>query len=239
MVNGWTWQTMWSEDEQYLEGMLEWDGVTNRHYYEYKKIASEFKKIQQFFPYHLKAEVGLAWSFPSVIASKSFPVQHDNQVEACWDMFYSRNMDSRMLNIKYSSLDYKLLLVPGVAVMDDKSANKIREYVKNGGTVIMTSNSAIVDTTGQVFKTTRPGLLNDVFGIRLGAYEETDAMNDISRKGYKGKKLQFTYKNKAVDVESARYDVIDPKGAKVIGTITSFDKDYPIMTVNKYGKGKA
>jgi len=239
MVCGWTWQSMWAGEEQYLEGMLDWDGVPNRKYDEYSQIAAEFKKIEKYFPYQLKAEVGLAFSFPSQIASQYFPVQHENQVQACWDMFYWRNMDSRVLDIKYSSLDYKLVFVPGMAVMDEVIASKIREYVKNGGTVIMTSNSAIVDTTGQVFSTTRPGRLSDVFGIRLGSYEETEAMNEISRKGYKGKTLEFTYKNKAVDVESARFDIIDPKGAEVIGTISSLYKDYPIMTSNMYGKGRA
>jgi len=136
-------------------------------------------------------------------------------------------------------LNYKLLFVPGVAVMDEVTANKIRDFVKNGGTVIMTSNSAIVDTTGQVFATTRPGMLSNVFGIRLGSYEETEAMNEISRKAYNGKKLQYTYKGKAVDTESARFDIIEPKGAEVIGNLTSLDKDYPIITSNKYGKGRA
>lgn len=239
MVCGWTWQSMWAGEEQYLEGMLDWDGVPNRKYNEYKQIASEFKKIEKFFPYKLKAEVGLAFSFPSQIASYSFPEQHDNQVQACWDMFYWRNMDARMLEISKSKLDYKLLLIPGVAVMDKTTANKIREYVKNGGTVIMTSNSAIVDTTGQVFATTHPGLLSDVFGIRVGSFEETEAMNEISRKLYKGKKLEFSYKGKEIDTESARFDIIEPKEAKVIGTLTSLDKDYPIMTSNKYGKGLA
>ncbi|MDP4228661.1 MAG: beta-galactosidase, partial [Bacteroidota bacterium] len=28
-------------------------------------------------------------------------------------------------------------------------------------------------------------------------------------------------------------------GAEVIGSITSLDKDYPVMTLNKYGKGQA
>jgi beta-galactosidase len=64
-------------------------------------------------------------------------------------------------------------------------------------------------------------------------------MNEISRKGYKGKKLEVTYKGKATDAESARFDNIDLRGAEVIGTITSLNKDYPIMTSNKYGKGRA
>ena len=239
MVCGWTWQSMWAGEEQYLEGMVDWDGIPNRKYDEYKKIATEFKKIEKFFPYKLQAEVGLAFSFPSQIASGYFPEQHDNQLQACWDMFYWRNMDTRIVEISRSTLNYKLLIVPGVAVMDETTAGKIRDYVKNGGTVIMTSNSAIVDESGQVFASTHPGRLNDVFGIRVASYEETETLNEISRKSYKGKKLEFTYKGKAIDTESTRFDIIDPKGAEVIGSLTSLDKDYPIMTVNKYGKGKA
>jgi len=239
MVCGWTWQSMWAGEEQYLEGMLDWDGIPNRKYDEYKQIAAEFGKIAKYFPYRLQAEAGLAFSFPSQIASASFPEQHDNQLQACWDLFYYRNMDARILEISKSTLNYKLLVVPGVAVMDEATATKIRDFVNNGGTVIMTSNSAIVDTTGQVFATTHPGMLDDVFGIRVSSFEETEAMNEISRKGYKGKKLEFTYKDKAIDTESARFDLVEPNGAEVIGRLTSLDKDYPIMTSNKYGKGRA
>jgi beta-galactosidase len=239
MICGWTWQSMHSGEEQYLEGLLDWDGIPNRKYDEYKKIATEFKKIEKFFPYKLQAEVGLAFSFPSQIASTSFPEQHDSQLQACWNLFYWRNMDANIVEISRSSLNYKLLFVPGIAVMDETTATKIRDYVKNGGTVIMTSNSAVVDETGKVFASTHPGRLNDVFGIRVGSYEETEALNEISRKSYKGKKLEITYKGKAIDTESSRFDIIEPKGAEILGNITSLDKDYPIMTVNKYGKGRA
>lgn len=239
MVCGWTWQSMWAGEEQYLEGMLDWDGVPNRKYYEYKKIASEFKKIEKFFPYKPKPEVGLAISFPSQIASNYFPEKHDEQLQACFNLFYYRNMDANVVEISRSSLNYKLLFVPGVAVMDDTTAAKIREFVRNGGTVIMTSNSAIVDEHGQVFASTHPGRLSDVFGIRIGSYEETETLNEISRKNYKGKKIEVDYKGKAIQTESARFDVIESKGAEVLGNITSLDKDYPIITANKYGKGRA
>lgn len=239
MVCGWTWQSMHAGEEQYLEGMVDWDGIPNRKYDEYKKIASEFKKIEKHFPYQLQAEVGLAFSFPSQISSAYFPEQHDNQLQACWNMFYYRNMDARVLEIIKSSLNYKLLIIPGVAVMDEITAAKIRDFVKNGGTVIMTSNSALVDETGKVFQTTLPGRLSDVFGIRVTSYEETENMNEISRKSYKGKKLEVNYKGKTIDTESTRFDVIEPKGAEVLGSITSLDKDYPVLTSNKFGKGKA
>ena len=239
MVCGWTWQSMWGGEEQYLEGMVDWDGIPNRKYYEYKKIAAEFKKIEKYFPYKLQAEVGLAFSFPSQIASYSFPEQHENQVGTCFKQFFNRNMDVRMLDIKRSKLKYKLLIIPGVTVMDPLTAKKIRDYIYNGGTAIMTSYSAVVDTTNQVFAITRPGLLSDVFGIRVGSYEETENMNELSRISYKGNKMRVSYKGKKIETESPRYDVIEPKGAEVIGNIISLDKDYPIITSNKYGKGRA
>ena len=130
MVCGWTWQSMWAGEEQYFEGMLDWDGIPNRKYDEYKKIATEFKKIEKFFPYKPQPEVGLAFSFPSQIASKYFPEQHDEQLQACFNLFYYRNMDANVVEISRSSLNYKLLFVPGVAVMDEATANKIREFVK-------------------------------------------------------------------------------------------------------------
>jgi beta-galactosidase len=239
IVCGWTWQSMHSGEEQYLEGMIDWDGLPNRKYEEYKKIATEFKKIEKFFPYKPQAEVGLAFSFPSQIASNYFPEQHDNQLQACFDLFYWRNMDARIIEISRSSLNYKLLILPGLTVMDEVTSTKIRDFVKNGGTVIMTANSALVDSTGKVFSTTHPGKLSDVFGIRVGSFEETEAINEISRKLFKGKQLEFTYKGKAIDLESPRFDIIELKGAEILGKITSLDKDYPIMTSNKYGKGRA
>ena len=209
----------------------------NRKFYGYS--ATEFKKIGKYFPYKLQSEIGLASSFTSQIASSSYPEHQENQLQTCWGLFYYRNMDANVVEISRSSLNYKLLIVPGITVMDEKTAAKIRDFVKNGGTVIMTSNSAVVDETGKVFASTRPGRLSDVFGIRVASFEETENFNEISRKSYKGKKLEFTYKGKAVDTQSTRFDVIEPKGAEVIGNITSLDKDYPIMTSNKYGKGRA
>lgn len=239
MVCGWTWQSMHGGEEQYLEGLLDWDGQTNRKYEEYKQIATEFKKIAKYFPYKLQAEIGVAFSFDSQMASAYFPEEHQSQVQACFTTFFYRNLDARMLNIGRSTLDYKLLFIPGLTVMDEETAAKIRQYVADGGTVVMTANSAMVDETGKVFATMHPGRLSDVFGIRVGSFEETEMMNELSRKSYEGKKLQLLYDGAYVDTESARFDIIEPKGAEVLGNIVSLDKDYPVITSNRYGKGKA
>jgi beta-galactosidase len=73
----------------------------------------------------------------------------------------------------------------------------------------------------------------------VASFEETEMLNEVSRKSYKGKKIEFNYKGKIVASESARFDVVETKGATIVGSITSLDKDYPIITSNKYGKGTA
>ena len=239
LVCGWTWQSMHGGEEQYLQGMLDWDGMPNRKYDEYKKIASEFKKIEKYFPYRLDAEVALAYSFDSHVASAAFPESHEQQLQKVFDHMIARNMDCRMVNIGRSALDYKLLVIPGLAVMTEETAEKIKDYVRNGGTVLMTSNSAVVDQTGKVFGITHPGYLNDMFGIRVASYEETSVMNEISTDGSAGKELTVRMDGKDFKVESERFDVVYPSVAETVAQLSSIPGSPAILTCNRYGQGKA
>lgn len=240
MVCGWTWQSMHGGEEQYLQGMVDWDGVPNRKYEEYRTIAAEFKKIGSHgFPYHPHPEVALAFSFDSQIASASFPELHDSQIQTTFDLFNRRNVETSVVEIGRSSLHYKLLVVPGVALMDESTAARLREFVGKGGTVIMTSYSAMVDEHGQVFSSTLPGRLSDLFGIRLSGFEETEQFNELSRLGLKGKSLRLSYGGNSIDCQSPRFDVIHPLGATVLGRLLGLDRDYPVVTSNRYGAGEA
>ena len=49
----------------------------------------------------------------------------------------------------------------------------------------------------------------------------------------------MTYGGRAAVTESARFDVVETRGAAVLGSITSLDKDYPVITSNRYGRGRA
>ena len=111
--------------------------------------------------------MALAFSFPSQIASASFPNRTTDRFRPPSIVFNKRNVDTRVVDIVQSQLPYKLLVMPGVAVMDETSADRIREFVRGGGTAVMTSYSAMLDEHNQVFSTTLPGRLSDVFGIRV------------------------------------------------------------------------
>ena len=67
--------------------------------------------------------------------------------------------------------------------MDTASAEAIRNYMRNGGTVIMTAMSAKVDENNQWFDTPLPGRLSDVFGIRTEEFYRPSTPLEISLNG--------------------------------------------------------
>ena len=66
--------------------------------------------------------------------------------------FFEDNIDVALINVGHSALDYKLVVVPADYVMDAASAEAIRNYVRNGGTAIMTAMSAKVDENEPVVR---------------------------------------------------------------------------------------
>jgi beta-galactosidase len=240
MVCGWTWQSMHGGEEQYLQGMVDWDGIPNRKYDEYRQIAAEFRRIAPHgFPYHPHPQVALAFSFDSQIASASFPERHDDQIQDAYTTFDHRNVEASVVEVSRSPLRYKVLVIPGVVLMNAETASRVRDFVRQGGTAVMTGYSAMVDEHGQVFSSTLPGRLSDVFGIRVSGFEETEQFNELSRLGLKGTNLRISYNGRSLATQSPRFDLVHPEGAKVLGSIVSLDKDYPVVTSNAYGAGTA
>lgn len=240
MVCGWTWQSMRGGEEQYLQGMVDWDGEPNRKYDEYRHLAEEFAKIKSFgFPYRLQADIALAFSFDSQLVSASFPERHDQQLRTCFDAVLERNLDQRVVDLTRSTLDYEILVIPGAALIDEVAAANIRRFVADGGTAIMTSYSAFVDVRGQVFSAARPGLLDDVFGVRLGSYQETELLNELTDGQNTNACLDIIFGEQRIRTEAPRFDEIHLRGANVMASIAGLDRDYPVVTVNEFGRGRA
>jgi beta-galactosidase len=118
-------------------------------------------------------------------------------------------------------------VVAADVVMDKDSADALRRYVQDGGTVVMTAFSAKVSETGQVFDTPLPGRLSDVFGLRTSEFYNADAPLDV---GFDGRTITTSTKF---------YEVLEPSTAKVVARLTNVPGAPPAITDNRYGKGRA
>ncbi|HEY5215251.1 MAG TPA: beta-galactosidase [Acidobacteriaceae bacterium] len=235
----WTFNTHRGGEEQALFGLLDHDGTPSWKYREFKQIASEFSKLQHLgFPRYHKPEVAIAYSFESNMASHPpgpsntvrsyFSTSYRDQVESAFQPFFEDNIDVALINIGHANLEtYKLVVVPADYVMDTRSAEAIRNYVRNGGTVIMTAFSAKVDENSQWFDTPLPGRLSDVFGIRTSEFYRPDTSPEISLNG------------KTVQASINFYEVLEPRTAKSMALFTNTSENSPAITVNDYGNGHA
>ncbi|WAC49449.1 beta-galactosidase trimerization domain-containing protein [Asticcacaulis sp. SL142] len=190
------------------------------------------------FPRDLKPEVAIAYSFEARVASnpKSWSntvkqymtTPYLTQAHNAFSPLYADNIDMAVLNIAEEDLSrYKLVVVPGIYLMDKASADNLRKYVNGGGTVVMTAMSAKVNDNNQWFNTPLPGQLSDVFGLKTREFYRTE------------KPLTGKIGDAGFTTTINFYEVLEPSTAKVMGSFDNVDGAPPVITVNQYGKGRA
>lgn len=111
--------------------------------------------------------------------------------------------------------------------MDQTSAAALREYVRAGGTVLMTAFSAKVDEHGRWFNPPLPGRLSDVFGLKVNAFYESPSP------------LSYQLDGKTFLTDVRFYEVPELSTATTLGHFIGLSVDIPAVTVNHFGKGEA
>lgn len=124
---------------------------------------------------------------------------------------------------------YKVVFAPMLYLFEPGTAERIRNYIADGGIFVMSYYSGLVNENDLVYEGFAPHGLNDVFGVRA---EEIDALCDDERN-------HFQYRNKTY--ECFYYcELLQEAGAEVLGR---YEDDFycgkPVLTYNVYGKGHA
>lgn len=249
MVLGWTWRSMLGGEEHFLHGMLAHDGEITPNYREYQRIAEDFKKLEQYdFPYLPLPDIAVAYSSDAYWCSQ---YNREEFKQPYWDamtmlqrIFFQENLDYNVVDLRNLKHAYSMLIIPGQQLMSREMAETVRLYVKNGGTVLMTAASAVVDETGKVFDVARPGYLDDVFGIRVSGYYRS-SMNwtfgentkRYIRNGEEREVLTLEKDGESLEIYPEYYEILQTRGASVYASLQG--KNLAGVTVNTYGKGRA
>ena len=125
---------------------------------------------------------------------------------------------------------YDLIIAPMLYLVPNVLIDKLEKYVKNGGTLLCTYTTGMVNENELCHLGGFPaGALKEVLGIWN---EEIDTL--------------YPDEQNAVEFEGKQYPVVDycerihARTARVLGTYTSdFYAGEPALTVNTYGRGRA
>lgn len=127
---------------------------------------------------------------------------------------------------------YKVVIAPMLYMCKDGYDEKIRSFVKAGGTFLTSYFSGYVEDHDLVITGGYPGRLRDILGIWV---EESDAIPA----GDAGMKHTFAYKDVTYPAE-VLCDLSHTEGAE---TLSTYDNDFyagmPVLTCNTFGSGKA
>jgi len=131
---------------------------------------------------------------------------------------------------------YKVIIAPMLYMLRAGFGEKLHQFVKNGGTLVTTYWSGIVDENDLCFLGGFPGQIGEIVGIWA---EEIDSISDEDFNGVRIKNKVYGEVDKTYKATEL-CEIIHTRGAEVIAEYTDdFYKGYPAVTVNKYGEGKA
>jgi beta-galactosidase len=239
-VMPWTWHSHHGGEEQALFGLIDHDDRPSWKLDEFVTIAKEFGKLEKLgFPRLQEPKVAIAYAFDNIIATNP-PTEGMNdtvrpyinpgymkQAHGAYEPLFKDNIDVAVIHVGHEDLSrYKLVIVPGMYLLDAASRTNLRKFVSDGGTVIMTAQSDKVDDNNQWFDTPLPGGLTDVFGLRTNAF-------------YNAGTLQTTIGGEEVKAELGPYEVLEASSADVLARFSNTDGNVPAITVNRFGKGRA
>jgi len=89
-------------------------------------------------------------------------------VQGAFAPLFRGNADVNFVHVGYADFhEYKLVVVLVYYVRDQASADALRRFVSDGGSVVMTAYSAKVDEHAQWLNTPLPWRLSDVFGLKV------------------------------------------------------------------------
>jgi beta-galactosidase len=125
---------------------------------------------------------------------------------------------------------YKLVIAPNLYLVSDASVTNINQYVENGGNLVMSFFSGIVDENEHIRLGGYPAPFREMLGLTVeefSPYSETQT-NSICTTD--GRQFQCTFWGDVIHINSAK-------------TLATFENDYyagnAAVTKNQFGNGNA
>jgi beta-galactosidase len=235
MVEYWHWSSIHNSAETYWKGLLSHDFAPNPTYDEAKTIGRDFQRLSpQLINLKKTNKVAILFSNEALTAEGWFGngLDYNQVLRPFYDALYRQNVGCDLVDPSSPNLDqYQVLIVPMLYAAPTSLLERINEFVKKGGHLLVTYRSGFSDENVQVRTTVQPGVLSAACGVTYSQFTVPDHV------GLKGDTYQASRDDNQV---STWMELLTPTTAKVLATY-----DHPVwgqyaaITENHYGKGLA
>lgn len=213
-----------------------------RVFKEVTEVGESLEKLQEVTGAKNPAQVAVVydwenrWAMEDAQGPRNKGLFYKETVEKCYYAFRKQGLNVDMIDMEQDLDGYKVVAAPMLYMFREGFEEKVRKYVENGGTFILTYWSGIVDSTDLCFLEGTPHGLMDVMGLRS---TEIDGLYDGEyNRGVpvRGNELCLTKTYTCNHL----CELVKTSTAQPLMTYeTDFYAGMPALTVNLFGKGKA
>ncbi len=169
------------------------------------------------------------WWAVEYSAGPTKDMKYVDEIRNYYSAFHRMNIPVDLISVEDDLTSYELVIAPILYMTKGNYDEKIRTFVKAGGTFVTTFFSGYVNENDLVITGGYPGKLRDILGIWV---EESDALPS-------GAENHFTYQNQKYPAKLL-CDLLHLEGAD---SLADYEEDFyqgmPVITRNSLGSGKA
>jgi len=244
MVAYWHWHSLHYGQETYWKGLLGHDLEPNRVYEEAVRIGAELKRLgPQLAGMMPKNRVAILHSIDSHWGLQFMPIAETGRDERGRDKANYASVEDQLHRALYDLnvgadvvfaeepdfMGYDVLLVPPLYVASDALLQKIVDFARGGGHLLLTLKSGFTNEWNTVRWTRAPGPLREACGL---SYQEFSSLKEPL--ALKGDPFGVGAQNRA----SVWVDMVLLETAKPLAFYDHpFFGRYPALTRNAFGKG--
>ena len=235
MVEYWHWHSLHYGQETYWKGVLTHDLEPGRPYAEVSRTAHELQRIgPQIVDYKRTNKIAILYSSDSHYGIEfmkfSDRVGYHSIMQQLYRGLYRSNVGVDFLFPESKNFaDYKIIVVPPLYVASDATLNKLAEFVRNGGHLVVTFKSGFTNEYDTVRSTMAPGPLREAAGLH---YQEFSSLHQPL--ALKDDPFHLGDENKV----SEWAEMLIPDTAEALAYYDHpFFGKYPAITRNHFGKG--
>lgn len=239
-VSYFRWRTCTFGTEIYWHGILDYSSRENRRIREVREVHKKLQGMKEVAGARYQAQVGILKDYDNVFDAE-IDVWHGRVDSASAKAFFAAGQRTHTpMDFVYLTENqtlenlrkYKVLIYPHATIMTEERAALLKEYVAEGGTLVIGCRSGYKNISGKCVMDKLPGLLAELTGTDIPEYSFIAPDAGTVTVDWDGTEFEA----------SVFADLLEATGeqAQVKGTYTS---DYyagcGALVENTYGAGKA
>lgn len=214
-------------------GLIDHSNVPGRRFGEFAELCRRVQMLDMIDGTEIKSDVAILYSAENEWAFWIQPQTHGmdyfEQLKLFHHAFTRCGVNVDIISERDAFDSYKIIAAPTMYVTNPATADRLKAFAANGGTVILTNRSGVKEQNNNCIMALLPTVYRDLIGAYVEEYDPIGGAHNKVRIN-NGEAYDCTH----------WCDILVPESAEIVAQYANdFYSGKSAVTVNKYADGKA